>query len=629
MTSQSTTERLWNELPSAGERRGAVWLSLAEAHHHRGESGDAIRALRGVALEDDSFRRWLAAARLRRQVVGQLPDRRPYRLGVVGTATLDQLAPTLELAGLIVGLDLDVYVGGYGQYEIELLDPSSGLHRFEPDAILLAPDVSACKVPSLPDDPDQVLSDEVGRWSSVWASIAELSPARLLQYNFVPPLERPLGHHDGQHPGGRRQLVRRLNTELAERARGRVQLIDVASLAEDVGLTNWFDDRYWFHAKQPVALGCLPALSRSSVGALGAGLGRTRKVVVTDLDDTLWGGTVGEDGVENLELDGTARGEAHLALQSYLLQLKERGAVLAVCSKNHDEVARRPFLERDDMLLRLEDFATFVANWEPKGANLRTIAGRLDLPLDAFVFLDDNPAERDAVRLACPEVDVLELPIEPSSYRGTLAAYPALEPLQVTDEDAKRTEQYRARASAMELREEAGSVEDFLAGLAMVATVRPFDAATLQRVAQLVAKTNQFNLTTRRHTTEVLRRFADDPMVVTVSLQLQDRFGDHGTVGVAIAPISDQLASIDTLLMSCRVIGRDVEASLISSVAELARKHGAVSLRGQYLASGRNDLVADLYDRLGFAQDDDGQWSLGVEAALTLDPEHIERQWGE
>jgi FkbH-like protein len=319
-----------------------------------------------------------------------------------------------------------------------------------------------------------------------------------------------------------------------------------------------------------------------------------------DLDNTLWGGIVGEDGVAGIKLGGDATGEAFLAFQSYILQLKEKGVILAVCSKNNEEDARAAFQAHPEMRLKLDDFAVFVANWEPKAENLIRIARTLNLGLDALVFVDDNPVECATVRRALPEVDVIALPADPAYYVRTLSRYLNFETATLTEEDKRRGNQYQARAHAEEMKQAAGSLEEMWEALDMNATIEPFDEMSLPRVLQLIGKTNQFNLTTRRHGLSEIDAFMRNPGCVHFSVRLSDRYGDHGLVAILIAVQSGGVFEIDTWLMSCRVIGRTLEKTMIARLCCEAIARGVTRLRGFYSATARNELVRDLYSQLGF-----------------------------
>ena len=341
-------------------------------------------------------------------------------------------------------------------------------------------------------------------------------------------------------------------------------------------------------AKQAVALDALPLLARHTAAVLAAWLGLSRKCLVLDLDNTLWGGVIGEDGLAGIELGAGVAGEAFVAFQGYLLDLKERGVILAVVSKNNEADAREPFEHHPDMAITLDDIAVFVANWEDKPTNLRRIAETLNIGLDALVLVDDNPAERQIVRQLVPEVDVVVLPPNPSGYVRALSEYLDFEPGTFTREDRNRAAQYRARAQALALERSASSIEDFYRSLRMRATIAPFDELHLARIVQLIGKTNQFNLTTRRHDVAAVRRMMADEEVVHLYLKLADRFADHGLVALLIARRDGDALDIDTWLMSCRVIGRTVEHAMVGSLCRRARELGCSPLRGTYVPSAKN-----------------------------------------
>jgi FkbH-like protein len=343
-------------------------------------------------------------------------------------------------------------------------------------------------------------------------------------------------------------------------------------------------------------------MAEHAAAVLAARLGLSRRVLVLDLDNTLWGGVIGDDGLEGIALGGDRGGEAFVEFQAALKALTKRGILLAVASKNDAEVALRPFREHPEMVLREEDIACFVANWAPKSENIRTIAATLNLGLDAFTFLDDNPYERAEVRRALPEVDVPVLPEDPAGFCARLADYPDLEPAGFTEADRARAAQYRARAAAEALRGEAGSLEEYQASLNMQARIAPIAGVDMARVVQLINKTNQFNLTTIRRDRAGLEAFLARPGATGFSVRLADAFADHGLIAVALAEARDGALEIDTLLMSCRVLGRGVEALILAELAAHAEALGCDRVRGRFRPSGRNAMVADLYPRHGFAE---------------------------
>jgi FkbH-like protein len=395
-------------------------------------------------------------------------------------------------------------------------------------------------------------------------------------------------------------MAQAVNAGLGVAAGSKVDIVDCERLSALVGKERWIDPRYWQLSKQAVSMQALPLLARHLTAVLAADLGLSRKCLVLDLDNTLWGGVIAEDGLAGIKLGGDQTGEAFVAFQEYIRQLKDKGVILAVCSKNNEADAKEPFERHPDMRLKLDDFATFIANWEPKADNLLRIAETLNIGLDSLVFVDDNPVERAAVRRAMPQVDVISLPADPAYYTRTLSQYLMFETATFTAEDARRTEQYRARTLAARLEKSAGSLEELWESLEMTATIAPFDGLNLPRIVQLIGKTNQFNLTTRRHGQAQVEAFMKDPDCVHFSLRLRDRFTDHGLVALMIVLQRGRILEIDTWLMSCRVIGRTVERTMLAHLCAHAAQRGATTIRGLYIPAAKNQLVKDVYSLFGF-----------------------------
>ena len=413
-----------------------------------------------------------------------------------------------------------------------------------------------------------------------------------------------------------------LNSGLGAAANGKVDILDCERLSARIGKALWMDPRYWHLSKQAVSLQALPLLARHLTAIIAANLGLARKCLVLDLDNTLWGGVIGEDGLTGINLGGDHVGESFIAFQEAIRLLKQKGVVLAVCSKNNEADAREPFERHPEMRLKLDDFAVFTANWEPKPDNLRRIAQSLNIGLDALVFVDDNPAECAAVRQALPEIDVLELPADPAHYARTLWDYLGFESATLTAEDAARTDQYRARAAVTQLEQGVGSVEELWESLDMQATIAPFNELDLPRIVQLIGKTNQFNLTTRRYNQAQIESFVRNPACIHFTLRLRDRFAEHGLVSLLIAVRQGQTFEIDTWLMSCRVIGLSVEQSMLAHLCQQAAGGGVTRLRGLYLPTAKNGLVKDLYAKLGFVlsgeRDGGAVWDYEVDGSRPI-----------
>ncbi len=429
------------------------------------------------------------------------------------------------------------------------------------------------------------------------------SNAVCLFQTFAPPVETLFGSLDRALPGTLRSLVDNINRELAEYVLGSGDvLLDVAGLAETVGLADWHNTQLWNMAKFSFSDELIPLYADHVARTVTAIRGKSRKVLILDLDNTVWGGVIGDDGLEGIKVaQGDATGEAYLAVQRLALDLRQRGIVLAVSSKNTDEVARAPFEQHPEMLLKLDHIAVFQANWNDKATNIQAIAEELSLGLDAMVFLDDNPVERGLVRTLLPQVAVPELPEEAAYYARTLTAGGYFEAVAFATEDLKRAGFYQDNAKRANLQKQVGSVDAYLASLDMTITFQPFDATGRARIVQLINKSNQYNLTTRRYTDPEVTAAENDPEVFTLQVRLADIFGDNGMISVVICrPGEAGVWDIDTWLMSCRVLGRKVEHMVLREILEHARAAGVHKVTGTYRPTDRNKLVVDHYARLGF-----------------------------
>ena len=376
----------------------------------------------------------------------------------------------------------------------------------------------------------------------------------------------------------------------------------------------------WLHGKLEIAPEAAILYGDMVARIVAAQRGLSKKCLVFDLDNTLWGGVIGDDGLEGIVLgEGSAAGEAHLALQRYAKQLKERGVILAVCSKNDPAIAERAFRDHPEMLLRRSDISAFVANWDDKAENLKTIADRLNIGLDSLVFVDDNPVERARIRQSLPMVAVPELPKDIAHYVRCLADAGYFEAVAFTSEDRQRTEQYAANAERESLFEVSESLDDFLRGLQMSVVFGPFTAADLVRVTQLFNKTNQFNTTTKRYSAEEIANFAAAEETVSLQFRLLDRYGDNGLVSAMILrpdPKQPEIFEIDNWVMSCRVFGRQLEFEAMNIAVEQIRRRGVRALRADYIPTSKNGVIGKLYSSLGFSSVSDNALGGGVTSWL-------------
>lgn len=576
-----------------------------------GDHPGAVRAATSVLDRPGDFAALMAADRLLAQATaaagGPQWARRDVRVALASSHTSAQLAAALRVAAARHGIAIEVHETGYRAYEQEILDPSSALYAARPDVVVLVADHRELRLPARSDRPEEDLSAELARWRGLWARIQEQAAARVIMTTFVPPPTDALGQLGMVLPGARHRQIQRLNLALGEDLPAGVALVDAVAVAMRAGTDVWFDPRYWYLSKHAVGLGAVGRLAGAVADILAAALGLSRKVVVLDLDNTLWGGVIGEDGLGGIELGGTPAGEAYVDVQEYVRALTARGLVLAVCSKNNPEDARLPFEQHPDMRLTLADFVAFEASWDDKPSVLRRIAQRLDVGLDALVFVDDNPVEREAVRRQLPQVGVVELPRDASGYLRALADFPGLQSVALTEEDRRRTAQYQARTAAHEAATGAATREDFLAGLEMTATIEDLSEANLGRIVQLIGKTNQLNLTTRRHGAAEVQALAARDGSIVWGVRVRDRFDDHGLVAVLIAvPDGDDL-DVDTFLMSCRVLGRTVEQAVLGALVAAARAAGFASVTATYLPTERNAPAAAILPEAGFSPVDEAR----------------------
>jgi FkbH-like protein len=443
-----------------------------------------------------------------------------------------------------------------------------------------------------------------------------------------------LGIFDSQSETGQSGLLRKINGELrriASESRG-IYLLDYDALTARYGSEHWHEERKWLTARLPIAAGHLIHMAREWVRFLVPLSGRTAKVLVVDLDNTLWGGVIGEDGMAGIKVSPEYPGAAFQALQRALLDLSRKGILLAICSKNNLDDAMEALEKHPGMLLRAKHFAAMRINWNDKAQNLREIAHELNVGIDALAFLDDNPVECEQIRSALPEIKVIDLSLydlskNPMAYASAVRDCAVFERLTLSAEDKQRTTMYIEQKQRESVEQNFQSKEDFFRYLEQEAELEPVTELTLARVAQLTQKTNQFNLTTRRYTEPQILEMAKNPQWHISSVKVRDRFGDHGLVGVAITRDHEDECEIDTFLLSCRVIGRTVETALLAHLAESAEQRGRKRLIGWFLPTKKNAPARDFYEQHGFERqevnDTGSLWKLDLKRSTLRSPEWI------
>lgn len=577
------------------------------------------------------------------------PDRLPLapcRVAILRSFTVEPAVPMLRAGALVGGIDATVHVGEFNAYAQELLDPAGPLYRFEPTVVILAVQTRDI-VPELwdgaaglePGDLERAAERVVASFRSWIAALRRASKAALVIHTLEVPAHPAGGILDAQEPVSQGECIRRINRELAVLAREHagVYLLDYDALASRRGKDLWTDERKWRTVRLPIAAGELLYLAREWVRYLHPICGRVAKCLVVDLDNTLWGGVIGEDGMDGIRLDGELRGAPYQALQRAILDLYHRGIILAIASKNNEADALEAIRTHAGMVLRPDHFAALRINWNDKATSLREIARELNIGIDSLAFLDDNPVERRWVAGQLPEVTVIELPADPMRYAAALRECPVFERLTLSSEDRQRGRMYAEQRLRAELEQAAGTIEEFYRSLAMemeIERLAPVPGELLTRVAQLTQKTNQFNLTTRRYTEQQVLELAATPATSRVYwTRLKDRFGDNGVIGVAILKLDGTVCEIDTLLLSCRVIGRTVETAFLAHLVREARAMGASTLSGWFLPTKKNAPCREYYrsQNLTLAREEDGGrqlWQLDLASADIPWPPWIARVSG-
>lgn len=547
------------------------------------------------------------------------------RIALLGDCATQHFLPLLRALFRRQNVAVEIYEAGFDAIELDAYNENSGLYRFQPDFVVILNAVQSLrdKFYDRKTGAEVFLQQAKQRLTGVWDAVKKHSTARILQSNYVLPVESTFGNYDLKVPFSLRSVVEELNhfLVLESRSRSHVLVSDVEALASWAGRSAWFDERLWTVGKSFCALDQLPMVAGNVVEMVMAARGRLTKCIVLDLDNTLWGGVVGDDGPLGIQISAHGAGEAFYRFQCYLRELKNRGLLLAVCSKNEPANAVRPFQENPEMVLRLSDFSAFVANWNNKADNIRQIRETLNIGLDSIVFLDDNPFERNLVRTMAPEVTVPEMPEDPSEYTAAVASLNLFETASYSAEDSLRTELYAREAQRKMAEQSASSFEEYLQSLEMTIEVSRFTAPQLPRIAQLLQRSNQFNLTTHRYSEAECETLMNDrEHAIPLFAKLRDRFGDHGLISIVVArprPEAGVLELVDWL-MSCRVLSRGVEEYLMNHVMAEARSRGLARVSGRYIPTAKNAMVQDFYGRFGFrktAEEPDGSAAWEIEVA--------------
>jgi FkbH-like protein len=555
-------------------------------------------------------------ARLKKNLKADSTSLSPVRLAILGDAPTQFLRQAIQGYGVEVGIGFDIFEGEYDQIERQILDPGSDLYAHRSRFVLIfqsTQKLHAKFVRTSPAERSHFASDHVVRVRELLRHLHSLE-ARVIWCNFTEPTSDVFGNFANKTSASFTAQVRTLNVELMQVARDTKALFicDLASLQNEIGRERAFSPRTFVNTGMVFDLEAWVPFAKRVTDIVASLTGSPRKALVLDLDNTIWGGVIGDDGLGGIEIGDLGVGRAFTEVQLWAKELRERGIIIAICSKNDEAIAREPFEKHPDMILGSSDVAMFVANWENKVDNIRHIQATLNIGFDSMVFVDDNPVERDMVRTAIPEVCVPELPDDPADYAPYLRSLNLFEATSFTEEDATRTEKYREEAMRVEFQRSFSNEAEYLASLGMVSEVKPFDRLSAPRIAQLTQRSNQFNLRTTRYTEQDIEAIGRSPEHMGFSFTLSDKFGDHGLVSVVIVRmLSVEVGFLDTWLMSCRVLKRGMERFVLNTIVRAAQERGLSRLVGEHIPTAKNGLVKNHYRDLGF-DSVDGRWERAI-----------------
>lgn len=536
----------------------------------------------------------------------QRPGLLDKRIAILGGSTTSEVKDMLELFLLWDGIRPVFYESLYNKYYEDILFPNPDLDKFSPEIIYIhTSSVNICRFPLIHEneaDIKTLLSSELIRFQAIWDRVAEHYRCPVIQNNFEWPYSRALGNLDNYDVHGRTCFISELNLSFATEARRRQNLYlnDINYLSAWFGLERWYDKLYWYSYKYAMNLEAIPFLANSVASIIKAILGRSRKCLVLDLDNTLWGGIIGDDGLNYIRIGiGSSEAEAYSEFQKYIRELKERGIILAVCSKN-DETNALEGLLHPGSILKAEDFSAFMANWDPKSENICKIAQSLNIGIDSLVFIDDNPAEQEIVFSHLPEVAVPEMGNNILAYINILDKSGLFETISVSPDDHQRASFYSDNVVRQRLEKQFDDYNDFLRSLQMKAEVKPFSLIYLERITQIINKCNQFNVTTRRYTMTEIENIRSRENFITLYGRLVDKFGDNGLISIVIGEIRGNELHIELWVMSCRVLKRGMEDAMFDQLAATAQTQSITTIYGYYYPTNKNGMTSGLFEQMGF-----------------------------
>ena len=531
------------------------------------------------------------------------------KVAILGDTATQFLTQALKGIGYDNGFNLEILEADFNQIERQVYDFSSELYEFNPEIVIVFQSSHRLLLKYNKIKPNQHLlfaSNELDVIENIYSNLTSNLNAKVIYYNFTEIDDSIFGNYANKTESSFLFQLRKLNYELMSLAskKTNLYLCDISSIQNQVGKVNFFKPSIYINTEMVLSINILPKVALKTIDLINALNGKFKKCIILDLDNTAWGGIIGDDGIENIQIGSLGIGKAFSEFQYWIKKLKSRGIILAVCSKNTESVAKEPFEKHPDMVLSLQDISVFRANWENKVDNIRQIQRIINIGFDSIVFLDDNPFERNIVKENIPEICVPELPEDPANYLEYLYELNLFETVSFSNEDVERTKLYQIQAKRAKILQKFTNENDFLKTLNMVSDVQPFNKFNTPRIAQLSQRSNQFNLRTIRYTESDIQRIATSDNYVTFTYTLEDRFGNNGLISVIILDKEDEKSLfINTWFMSCRVLKRGMENFLLNSIVDFAKKNGFIKIKGEYIPTAKNNMVRDHYLNLGFKKD--------------------------
>ncbi len=542
-------------------------------------------------------------------------------IAILGGSTTSEIKNILELFLLNIGIKPHFYESEFNKYYEDALFGSTELDKFNPDIVYLhTTNKNIVKYPGLDNNIDEIstlINNEVERYKTIWSSLSRFN-CPIVQNNFDYTLNRSLGNLDCYDIHGKTYFINQLNDKFSQEARATSQLYinDINYLSSYIGLKDWFDKSLWYQAKYALSMDSMPELAFNISKIMNSIFGKSKKCLVLDLDNTCWGGVIGDDGLNGIDIGlETAISESFTSFQKYVKKLKKRGVILAVCSKNDFQNAKEGF-EHPDSILRFDDFSSFKSNWKAKNKNILEIAKEINIGTDSLVFIDDNPVERDLVSSQVPNVSVPNIGKDVINFIDYIDRGGYFEPISLLADDINRNAYYAGNIKREEEQSTFKSYDDFLSSLKMTAEIKTFPPVYLDRITQLTNKTNQFNLTTKRYNASEIKKIITNDEYIKIYGRLADKYGDNGLVAVSIGKLKENQCHIDLWLMSCRVLKRNMELAMLDEIVRQCKEKDVLEVIGYYYQSDKNSMVCNLYEKFGFTlkavNGEDTIWSLNI-----------------